>query len=376
MNFDFSDDQRQVQEQLRKLLTDKLPLSKTREVLEGHSAFARDAWLELGALGYLGAAIPDRFGGSGLGYLELCILAEEAGRGVAPLPLMSSLYLGAEAIMLAGSEAQKTALLPEIASGGRIAAWAPAPACAWPTLESSLTWTRGKLNGTALPVLDGAVADYVIAPIDHNGERGLVIADLSGPGVRRAPVQTIDPTRPCARIDFDNTDADLLPESEGDPKMRERIQERAAVLMAFEQLGGADRALDMARNYALERHAFGRPIGSHQAIKHKLAEVYIKTQIARGHCYYGAWALSTQAPELPLAAAGARIAATQAFSLAAQENVQTHGGMGFSWESDCHLFYRRARMLSLVLGPLRLWKEKLVTLLESGMGIKEPHHEF
>ena len=137
------------------------------------------------------------------------------------------------------------------------------------------------------------------------------------------------------------------------------------MLFAFEQVGGAQRSLEMARDYALQRYAFGRPIGSFQAIKHKLADVYVATELARSNAYYGAWALARDAPELPLAAAAARISANEAFFLAAKENIQVHGGMGYTWEFDCHLHYRRAKLLSLALGSTRLWKDRLITQLET-----------
>jgi alkylation response protein AidB-like acyl-CoA dehydrogenase len=144
----------------------------------------------------------------------------------------------------------------------------------------------------------------------------------------------------------------------------EAIMDRAAVLLAFEQLGGADRSLEMARTYALQRHAFGRAIGSYQAIKHKLAEMYVKNELARSNAYYGAWALESSTADLPLAASAARVAASEAFWFAAKENLQTHGGMGFTWEVDCHLYYRRSRQLALVAGAPKLWKERLVSQLE------------
>jgi alkylation response protein AidB-like acyl-CoA dehydrogenase len=145
----------------------------------------------------------------------------------------------------------------------------------------------------------------------------------------------------------------------------QRLFDRAAVPFAFEQIGGAHAALDMARNYALGRYAFGRPIASFQAIKHKLADMYIAATLARSNGYYGAWALSTDAAELPVAAATARVSATEAYYACAKENIQTHGGMGFTWEFDCHLHYRRAKLLAVNLGGLPVWKDKLVTALET-----------
>jgi acyl-CoA dehydrogenase len=148
----------------------------------------------------------------------------------------------------------------------------------------------------------------------------------------------------------------------------QRLLDRAAVLVAFEQVGGAQAALDMGREYAMGRFAFGRPIASFQAIKHKLVDMYVAIELARSNAYYGAWALSTNAPELPVAAAAARVSATEAFWLAAKENIQTHGGMGFTWEFDCHLHYRRAKLTGLGLGSARRWKDLLITRLETRAG--------
>jgi acyl-CoA dehydrogenase len=145
----------------------------------------------------------------------------------------------------------------------------------------------------------------------------------------------------------------------------ERLLDRAAILTAFAQVGGAAASLEMATAYAKERFAFGRPIGSFQAIKHKLADVYVATELARSNAYYGAWALSADAADLPLAAATARVSASDAFFLAAKENIQVHGGVGFTWDYDCHLFYRRAKLLALSLGSQRYWKDRVVSELET-----------
>ncbi len=175
---------------------------------------------------------------------------------------------------------------------------------------------------------------------------------------------TIDPTRSHARVRFNGAPGELLGAEGKGWELKETIFDRAAVLYAMEQLGGSDACLAMSVDYAKGRFAFGRPIGSFQAIKHKLADMYIKNELARANCYYGAWALSSGAKELPIAAAGSRISATQAYHFASKENIQTHGGIGFTWEHDCHLFYRRSKLLSLVLGSLHSWKDRLITHLE------------
>ena len=191
-----------------------------------------------------------------------------------------------------------------------------------------------------------------------------VLVDLTGDGVTRTPVQTLEPTRSHAEIKFDGAPGTRIGAAGEAGDLNDAVLNRAAVLLAFEQLGGADRCLEMATEYAKERYAFGRPIGGNQAIKHKLAEMYVKNQIARSNSYYGAWALSTDAAELPEAAAAARLAASEAFWFASKENIQAHGGMGFTWEVDCHLFYRRAKLLAVQAGAPKIWKEKLVSALE------------
>jgi len=177
---------------------------------------------------------------------------------------------------------------------------------------------------------------------------------------------TVDPTRSHARLAFDGVAAEPL--GTAGTALLERVLDRAAVLVAFEQVGGAQAALDMAREYATGRFAFGRPIASFQAIKHKLVDMYVGVELARSNAYYAAWALSTDAAELPVAAAAARVSATEAYFHAAKENIQTHGGMGFTWEFDCHLHYRRAKLTGLGLGSARRWKDLLITRLETRAG--------
>jgi alkylation response protein AidB-like acyl-CoA dehydrogenase len=366
MNFDFSDDLKELREQARKFLRERCPSTAVRRMLEGPEPYDKALWKEIAAMGWIGAAIPEEYGGAGLGHLGLCVLAEELGSALAPVPFSSSVYLAAEAIAAGGSEAQKKVWLPKLAAGEAIGtlALAEGPGKA-DVRKLRTTFRNGVLNGEKLPVPDGDVADVAI--VVAQGERGpvLAVADLKSTGVIRTAVDTIDPSRSHARVAFDNAPAEPLgAPGEGEALLR-CVQDRAAVLFAFEQVGGAQRSLEMARDYALDRYAFGRPIGSFQAIKHKLADVYVATELARSNAYYGAWALARNAPELPVAAASARISANEAFYLAAKENIQVHGGMGYTWEFDCHLYYRRAKLLSLALGSTRIWKDRLITQLET-----------
>ncbi len=367
MNFDFSDELHQLRDQARRYLAERSTPKHVRRVLDGEKPYDGALWLGMAELGWLGAAIPEEYGGAGLGHEGLCVLAEEIGRALAPIPFASSVCMATEALLLAGSPAQKRSYLPGFAAGMHIAtlAWAegpgnPRPACFTPRLAG------GKLHGTKWPVLDGGAADLAIVTCQNeSGAPILALADLRASGVARTPLETIDPSRPQAKLVMDGVHAEPLGAPGEGPVLLDRLLDRTAVLMAFEQLGGAAACLDMATAYARERHAFGRPIGSFQAIKHKLADVYVANELARSNAYYGAWALHAGAAELPLAAASARVAATDAFHLASKENIQTHGGMGFTWEADCHLYYRRSRLLALAIGSAPYWKHRLVDQLEA-----------
>ncbi|HYM29898.1 MAG TPA: acyl-CoA dehydrogenase family protein [Candidatus Cybelea sp.] len=366
MNFDFSDDLKLLRDQARKFLKERCPPKAVRRVLEGEAPYDKALWQGMGEMGWLGAAIPEEYDGAGLGYEGLCVLAEEVGNVVAPVPFASSVYLATEAILAAGSEAQKRAYLPKLAMGNLIGTFALAEGNGNPSPEGvSAAASRGKLSGTKLPVADGTIADFaVVAAKDEAGKLSLYLVDLKAAGVTRSALKTVDPSRDQAKIVFDGVPAELLgPAGKGWDLVR-RLLDRAAILLAFEQVGGAQAALDMAKAYAMERFAFGRPIGSFQAIKHKLADVYVATELARSNAYYGAWALATDAAELPLAAAAARVSATEAYHLASKENIQTHGGMGFTWEFDCHLYYRRSKLLALAIGSAPWWKDRLVSELE------------
>lgn len=366
MNFDFSDDQKSLKSDARRFLEGRCPTSRVRAVLDDpERSYDQDLWSEIAGQGWLGATIPEAQGGLGLGRLELCVIAEELGRALAPAPFASTVYFLAEGLLLAGSDAQKQAWLPRIASGEVIGCFATVERPG--ALTEAQVQARvegGRLTGAKLPVTDGDVAHLALVLAREGGALGLYLVDLGGEGVSRERLETLDPTRGVARLEFAGAQAERLGEAGEGLALAEQIMERAAVLLAFEQIGGADRALEMAKEYAVGRYAFGRPIGSYQAIKHKLADMYVKNELARSNAYYGAWALDTGAAELPVAAAAARVAACEAYWYAAKENLQTHGGIGFTWEMDCHLFYRRAQQLGLVAGGAKAWKERLVSQLE------------
>jgi alkylation response protein AidB-like acyl-CoA dehydrogenase len=280
------------------------------------------------------------------------------------VPFASSAYLAAQAVLRFGSEAQKQKYLPGLADGSVIGCFALAEGAGTPRDAGVQAALRdGRLDGVKQPVVDGTVAHLAVVAARDGGDVVLAVVELDAAGVTREALQSLDPSRDTARVNFAGAAADILPGARGFSAV-EQLLDRASVLFAFEQVGGAQACLEMAKEYALQRQAFGRQIGSFQAIKHKLADVYVAIELARSNAYYGAWALGADAPDMTSAGAAARVAATHAFEFASQENIQTHGGMGFTWEYDCHLYYRRAKHLSLVIGAAPFWKDRLVGFIE------------
>ncbi len=365
MNFEFSDDQNLLREQAQGFLQSKCPLETVRAVLEGDQAYDTALWKGITEMGWTATTIPEAYGGIGLGHLELCVLAEELGRSLAPVPFSSSVYLATEVLLMCANEAQKQAWLPGLADGSIIGTFAIAEGGKAPSRHNIETRVADdRISGCKIPVPDGDVADFSVVLACDGDQHSLFLVDLKDPGVTKRVLKSIDPSRSYAELNFDSAGAELLGEAGAGFALTDALFDRAAILFAFEQVGGAHASLEMAKAYALERYAFGRPIASFQAIKHKLADMYIALTLAHSNCYYGAWALSTDASELSLAAATARVSATEAFHECSKENIQTHGGMGFTWEFNCHLYYRRAKALALNLGSLTRWKDKLVTQLE------------
>ena len=367
MNFEFSDEQNLLREQALGFLQENCPPATVRAILDSAAPYDAALWSKIAALGWTATVIPEQHGGLGLSYLELCVIAEELGRAVAPVPFSSSVYLATEALLLVGSAAQQAEWLPKLAAGKAIGTFAlaeggggqPSPA------KLATSASSNSLSGVKLPIADGDVADFavVVAKAETGDGASLYLAELDS--AARQTIVTLDPTRSHARIAFDNTPAEPLGTPGKGWEYTRTLFDRAAALFAWEQVGGTSAALEMAKQYALGRYAFGRPIGSYQAIKHKLAHAYVKNTLARSNCYYGAWALAANAPALPLAAATARVSATQAYYYAAKENIQTHGGMGFTWESDCQLHYRRAKLLAVNIGSEATWQDKLVAAVET-----------
>ncbi|MCY4657597.1 MAG: acyl-CoA/acyl-ACP dehydrogenase [Gammaproteobacteria bacterium] len=363
MNFEFSEEQNLLREQAQGFLADNCPPATVRKILESDQPYDKELWQQIAELGWLSTVIPESHGGLGLSYYELSVIAEEIGRVLAPVPFSSSVYLATEALLMGGSEQQQQTYLPKLATGEIIGTFAFGEAAGRPSAKSlTTTFKDGKLNGTKVPVADGSIADFAIVVAKSENGVSVVIADLDG--VTKNPARTIDQSRKHAELVFEDTPAEVLGGTSDGWSFTNKLLDRAAVLFAWEQVGGAQAALEQAKTYAMERYAFGRPIAGFQAIKHKLAHAYVKNTLARSNGYYGAWALDGDEAELPLAAATCRVSAIQAFYYASKENIQTHGGMGFTWEFDCQFFYRRAKLLSVNIGSEGWWQDRLITAYE------------
>lgn len=360
MNFEFSEDQQFIRDQARNFLSQESTPAAVRRILDTAEPYDRDLWSKIVELGWTAMAIPESYDGLGLGYLELCVIAEELGRVVAPVPFSSSVYLATEAVLMWGTEEQKQRYLPKLAAGELIGTVAMSEGLG--RLEINATVEQGKLSGCKIPVPDGDIADFaVVIARDTSGSPNAYLVDLEGDGVSRTALDSIDPSRSQARIDFNAAPAESLAMTA--EKTLDTLLDKAAVLVAFEQIGGCQAAMEMGMEYTRARYAFGRSIASFQAIKHKFADMFVALELAKSNAYYGAWALSSDAADMPLAAATARVSATDAYYLVSKENIQAHGGMGFTWEFDCHLYYRRAQLLSTTLGGQPQWKDALASRL-------------
>ena len=370
MNFDFNEDQKLLQSEARRFLRENCEADKARSVLDNHKLeYDPTLWQQVTKQGWTGIAIPEEFGGHGYGYLELCLVAQELGRALAPIPFASTVYLFTEVLKLS-EYADKAELLSRVTTGSLIGCLASSETAGDDVDQLPSTFfQKGLVTGTKIAVADGVAANYAcVTAKDSSGGLIICLVDLEQSAITRTSVNSIDASRPLADITFNQAKATPL-EFAGSAQVALRtVLNRAATLMAFEQVGGAEAALKMGIKYAKERHAFNRQIASFQAIKHKFADIYVANEIALSNAYYAAWALSSNAPELPLAAATARVSASDAYFLASKESLQAHGGMGYTWEFDCHLHYRRAQHLALTLGSSITWSEQISTELLKGQG--------
>ncbi|MBA2336882.1 MAG: acyl-CoA/acyl-ACP dehydrogenase [Acidimicrobiia bacterium] len=366
MNFAFTDEQEMLRSTVAGFLDSRVPMARVRELMETDSGIDPAVWSEMAGMGIAGMHIPEEFGGAGFTHLELGVVLEETGRRLTPSPLLATAVLGANLVLLAGSDEQRKTLLPGVASGEHTLAvaivdqgggWDPATITATARSDGDTV----VLDGVKSYVVDGHTADTVIvAALEEAGELGFYLVDGDAPGLTRERLETLDMTRKQAtvRIDGVSVGADARLERGGAEVVAE-LYDLAAVGLAFESVGGASRGLDMSVSYAKQRMQFGRPIGSFQAVKHTCADMLVAVESARSAAYYAGWAASAGDPELRIAAPLAKAFCTDAYYSVAADTIQVHGGIGFTWEHDAHLYFKRAKTSQLMLGNSAAWRAEL-----------------
>lgn len=356
MKFEPTEQQKMLADQARRMLTERSAPDRLRALIDAGAEWDEPLWQAIAEMGFLGAHLPEKHGGLGMGALDLAVISEELGRANAALPFFSSIVLAAEAIALAGSDEQKARTLPRLASGETIATLGYGES--WDAGDVGVTLDGGKLNGEISPVADAGIADLAVILASEAGTLRLALVDLRADGVTRTKLKSFDQLRAHYRLNFDRTPATPLPGKAAD--ILPQIFDRAAVQAAFEAVGAADACIAMARDYAMERQIFGRPLASYQAIKHKLADLATAAEMARSSALHAAWTADNDPDRLSYAASGARLMAIAAFESAARENLQVHGGIGYTMEADCHFYYRRERTVSLSLGGREYWADRLI----------------
>jgi alkylation response protein AidB-like acyl-CoA dehydrogenase len=347
-------------------------MTSVRQLMDTDQGYDTGHWKAIAEMGWLSMAIPEEWGGAGFSFLELFVLLEEQGRSLFCSPFLSTVVMAASVVEEAGDDRQKEKILPAIAKGSLIAAVAfTEPDGRWDSGGIKTVCQRGPgggwtLKGTKSFVLDGHVADLLVVAAQTDKGVSLFLVPGKTPGVGRKRLETMDQTRKQAEIEFSDVelgaDALLGPEGGGWPILQ-RMTEKASVALAAEQVGGAQACLEMAVAYAKVRKQFGRPIGSFQAIKHKCADMLAQVESARSAAYYAGWAVSEDNEERSLMASLAKSYCSEAYFTSASENIQIHGGIGFTWEHDAHLYFKRAKSSELLFGDPSFHREKVADLL-------------
>ncbi len=371
MKFSFSGEQEEFRSNLRRFLTDRAPTKEVRRLMETDAGWERDGWRTLNAeLGLTAVRIPEAYGGHGFGFGEHCIVLEEMGRALLCAPYFATTVLAAGAILNAGTEAQKQALLPGIASGDTVATLASTEDNgSWEAAATTLAATPSaggyRLNGHKSFVLDGHTADLIVvlarAP-GSTGDAGLSFFTVSGnaAGLKRRALKTMDPTRKLARLEFQNVEATLLGEAGAAAAPFTRTMTEAAVCLANEMVGGAERLREDALAYAMMRMQFGRPIASFQSMKHKQADMLLEVELAKSAAYYAAAALDDGDADVAATASLAKACASDTYMQTAIHAVQIHGGIGFTWDNDTHLWFKRAKSSEVLFGDASHHRELMM----------------
>ncbi len=356
MQFGLNESQELLQESARKFFAGECPIAEVRRLMETDTAFDAGLWAKLAQQGYTGIIFPEEFCGVGLGIVELVLLMEEAGRALLPGPFFSTVALAGSVLDAVATKEQKKKYLAPICRGEARSTVAFLEAAgSWETADVQLAAINGKLKGKKLFVPDASVADWIIVV----ARNGVFLVDSKSPGMSIAPMLGMDLTRKLYSVQFDDTPAEKL----GEMADLARALDLATVCLAAEAVGGMQRTLDITVEYAKTRKQFGKPIGIFQAVQHQCADMYLETESARSAVYYAAWALQQRTPDAAAAVSIAKLYTSDASRTVGNRGIQVHGGMGFTWENDVHLYYRRAKAAETALGDANFHRERLASLV-------------
>jgi alkylation response protein AidB-like acyl-CoA dehydrogenase len=373
MDFGFSQEQEMLRATARKFFENECPSTFVRDRMAEPAGVTDEFWAKLAEQGWVGLVYPEAYGGTGLGFVDLTVLMEEMGRAVVPGPFFSTL-LGGLAILETATTEQKKAWLGKISAGEAKAtlAWTE-PSARWDaagvTTAARAAGSGWTLTGTKLFVPDAHIADVlVVVARTSEGKRpedgvSLFLVERGARGLQTKLLPTMDQTRKLAEVKLEDTPAVLLGAKDAGWAPLERVVQRATVALCAEMCGGAQKVLDMTTEYAKIRIAFGKPIGSYQGVKHRAADMLVDVENAKSLTYYAAWAVDENVPEAALAASMAKAYSSDAYRKVAGAGIQLHGGIGFTWEHDLHLYFKRAKSSEFTFGDATYHREKVAQLI-------------
>jgi len=352
MQFGLSDSQQLLKDNARKFFAAECPMAQVRRLMETDTAYDAALWSKMAEQGFTGIIFPEEYDGAGLGKVELILLMEEMGRALVPGPFFSSVVLAGALLDATGSPEQKKKYLAPVCRGEARSTAAILEAGAnWDLASLQISASKGKLTGEKLFVPDAAVADSIIVI----ARDGVFIVDADAPGIEITPMTGMDFTRKLYAVQFAGTPAEKL----GAPSGLAKALDIATAALSAEMVGGMQRTLEITVEYAKTRKQFGKPIGVFQAVQHQCADMYLETESSRSAAYYAGWALEEHAPDAAVAVSIAKMYASDACRTVGNRGIQVHGGMGFTWENDLHLYYRRAKASETMFGDATFHRERI-----------------
>jgi alkylation response protein AidB-like acyl-CoA dehydrogenase len=366
MEFGLSESQQFLKDSARKFFAGECPSAEMRRLMETDTGYDAGLWLKLAEQGYTGIIFPEEYGGVGLGKVELMLLMEEAGRALLPGPFFSTVVLAGSVVEAAGNHAHKEKYLAPICRGEVRATVALVEGGAsWNPRDVQLSATNGKVNGEKLFVTDADVADFMVVV----ARNGVFVVDSKAHGLKISSMSGMDLTRKLYRVEFNSTPAEEI----GDTAELSSAFDIATAALAAELVGGMQRILDITVEYAKTRKQFGKPIGMFQAVQHQCADMYLETESARSAVYYAGWALEEKSPDAAIAVSIAKMYASDAARTVGNRGIQIHGGMGFTWENDLHLYYRRAKASETAFGDATFHRERIARMVIDEGAVSAKH---